>query len=113
MKALKSNFVLGGLRSNVDKGVSIGGHLPELTDEEFAALRSLQGVNSEIFIRPLDDEPEDVFEVDKEVETKTDAQRLRSVLFLLWRAAGEQGEFRNYYHQHMERIITHYKEQLD
>jgi hypothetical protein len=113
MKAIQSNFILGGIRSTVDKGASISGKFPELNHDQFSALRELQGINSEIFIRPLDEQPEEILTVDKDLEQKTQSQRIRSVLFLLWRQDGEQGEFRDFYHQKTNEIIEHLKSKLE
>ena len=45
---------------------------------------------------------------------KSQAQRLRSVLFLNWKSKDEgYTEFLSYYLHKMERIIEHYKNQID
>ncbi len=44
---------------------------------------------------------------------KTQSQRLRNVLFVLWKQEGEHGLFEQYYQTTMESIIAMFKEQLE
>lgn len=54
-----------------------------------------------------------------EDEKKTPSQRLRAVLYLLWKQRGKKDLFNNecdsetYYRQEYEKIIEHYKSKLD
>ncbi len=45
--------------------------------------------------------------------TKTQAQRLRATLFVLWEQRGKKGDLEDFYKTRMERIIEALKEQLD
>ena len=51
--------------------------------------------------------------VDIELEGKSKSQRMRSVMFLLWKQDGEVVEFKKYYSDKMERIIDQIKSKLD
>lgn len=44
---------------------------------------------------------------------KTQAQRLRAVMFRLWEQKGKKGDFESYYRSMMEKIIEQMKEKLD
>lgn len=44
---------------------------------------------------------------------KTQGQRLRAVLYLLWEAKGKPGDPEDYYRRTMEKLIEQYKEKLD
>jgi len=43
---------------------------------------------------------------------KTQSQRLRNTLYILWEQAGKVGEFKEFYRVHTEKIIEHYKSKL-
>lgn len=43
---------------------------------------------------------------------KSPSQRLRAVLFVAWKAAGEQGDFEDYYKGELTYIINSYKDLL-
>lgn len=51
--------------------------------------------------------------VDTERGEKTPSQRIRAVLFLLWKQEGEQGTFDAFYNAKCEKIIEHLKSKLD
>jgi hypothetical protein len=44
---------------------------------------------------------------------KTKSQRLRAVLFILYKQQGSQGEFETFYNTYMEKFIDHIKDKLD
>jgi len=44
---------------------------------------------------------------------KTPSQRLRAVLFVLWKQNGAQGDADSFYRQKMEEIISHFKKSLE
>lgn len=44
---------------------------------------------------------------------KTPAERLRAVLFILWKQRGENGDFEAFYRLKMDKIIFHLKSKLD
>jgi len=86
---------------------------PELPPKEMATLfelRKSQGwwLFSE---NPLTEQ--DVPEEKAQVGEKTQAQRLRAVLHVLWEQRGRQGTSETFYRTNMENIINQVKEQLD
>lgn len=61
-------------------------------------------------------QPEDILslpELKKEEDTKTPAQRIRSVLYLLWKKEGENGDFDAFYANHMEKLIDYIKAKIN
>ena len=44
---------------------------------------------------------------------KTPSQRLRGVLFVLWKQLGEKGAWAAFYEAEMEKITNHYKSKLE
>jgi hypothetical protein len=112
MKAIKVNVVISGVRSKVDRSLGLTLSTPELTTEERAEFMNLQGINCEALFNPLE-EKVDLIEVKGETETRTQSQRLRAVLFLIWKGEGEKTTFEEFYRSKMEAIIEHYKDKID
>jgi hypothetical protein len=110
--ALRFEALMTGFSSRVDKSLSFRGVTPELTTEEMVAMMNLQNVLCEVMIFPKDEKDVDVLQVQKEVVHKSPSQRMRSVIFLLWKQTGEELPFEVFYTQHMERIIDHLKTKL-
>jgi hypothetical protein len=111
-KALRFEALMTGFSSRVDKSLSFRGVTPELTAEEMVVMMNLQNVLCEVMIFPKDEKDVDVMQVQKEVIHKSPSQRMRSVIFLLWKQTGEEVPFEIYYNQTMEKIIDHLKSKL-
>lgn len=111
-KAIKTQSVITSLSSKKDRSLGLRVETPELSSEEKIAFMDLQGVNVEMWIKPIDEDARDIVEVKNEVDSKTPSQRLRSVLFVLWDSEGRPGEFVDFYTRKMERIINTIKERL-
>ena len=60
------------------------------------------------------DEIEELDNIDLDVydEPKSQSQRLRNVLYILWKQEGERGDFKKFYKQKTEEIIQHFKNKL-
>lgn len=112
MKAIKVNVIITGIRSKVDRSLGLTLSTPELTTDERAEFMNLQGINCEAIFNPLE-EKVNLIEVKGETETKTQSQRLRAVIFLLWKQDGEKGTFEDFYRSKMETIIEHFKSKLE
>lgn len=87
----------------------------ELQDAEIILLRRLRGMEGWLLFGDTRPSEEDIPKVDPDVEQKTPGQRLRSVLFLLWKQSGEEENvtFTEYYKTKMELIISRLKGKLD
>jgi hypothetical protein len=112
MKTISVNVIITGIRSKVDRSLGLTLSTPELTTEERAEFMNLQGINCQALFQPLE-EKADTIEVKGEVSTKTQAQRIRAVLFLIWKQEGEQGRFEDFYKAKTEQIIEHLKSKLE
>lgn len=111
-KALRFEAIVTSVRSRVDGSLGLGIITPELLTEEKVALMDLQNLLAEMIIMPKDEKNVDMLEVKKELVHKSPSQRLRSVIFLLWKQADEQLPFEIYYEQAIQRIINHFKTKL-
>lgn len=99
-----------------DKTVKITLSTQELTPEKAGDLFSILNklVCSYFSIKDIDqDEIDMVDKINPEFGGKSQSQRLRSVLYLLWEAKNDGfKDFNNYYHFKTEEIISHYKSKL-
>ena len=113
MKAIRTEAQLTSFRSRSDGSVGFSGVTPEMSSNEKVALFDLQNVLCEVLIYPKDSKDADVIEVRKEMEGKSPASRLRAVIFILWKQAGEKEAFELFYSVQMEKIIAWIKKKID
>jgi len=113
MKAIKTQAVITSLSSKVDGSLGLRVTTPELSADEKVAFMELQGVNLEVLFSPMDYETRDIKEVKGELDIKTPSQRLRSVLWILYKQQGQQGDFVDFYTKHMEKLIDFIKGKLE
>lgn len=111
-RALRFEAIVTSVRSRVDGSLGLGVVTPELLTEEKVALMDLQNVLCELLILPKDEKDVDMLKVDKELVHKSPSQRMRSVIFLLWKQTGEEVPFEVFYGQTCEKIIEHLKSKL-
>lgn len=106
------NCEMGAITSRADHSVTFKIVTPELRASEAGALMQWHGRACSVVIAPHDNEPADILKVTTDREHKTAAQRLRSVLFVLWKHQGEPGLSEHFYETHMEKMIEHVKSKL-
>lgn len=112
-KAFTSQVVFTGFSSRVDGSVGFRGVTPELTAPEKASLFELHNVACRILIEPNSYEIQAKVEVRGQFEAKSPSQRLRAVLFILWKeCAGGVGDFEQFYRSQLEEIIESVKSKL-
>lgn len=112
MKAIRTQAIVNSVRSKVDRSLSMTIHTPELTPQEKALFMELQGVISDMTLTPQEENVPTV-EIDKDLKSKSQSERLRSVLYVYWKQQGENGEFSDFYRRNMERFIDIIKDKLD
>lgn len=112
MKTIQTQAIITSIRSRQDMSVGFSAETPEYSDTEFAYFRGLQGKNVQMTIKPTDETPEDILEIKTEIDEKTPGQRLRAVIFLLWKKKSE-GDFESFYRRTMEKVIDQFKQKLD
>ncbi len=113
-KAISCNVIITSLRAKVDGSLGISFVTPELSPKEKVAFMDLQNINCNAIFTPLD-EPTNAPEitVDKEIHTKSQAERLRAVLFILWKQSKLETTFDDFYKQETEKIIDGIKSKLE
>lgn len=113
MKTIQVQAVIAGIRSKLDKSLGLTLHTPELSSKERALFMDLQGINVDLTITPIDDNPEGVETINKELESKTQSQRIRACLYRYWEQQGKEGDFETFYKQKTEKIIESIKDKLE
>jgi hypothetical protein len=73
----------------------------------------LQGRNIDMLIVPADEPMAEVEQVDKEIQHKTQAQRIRAVLYLRWEREKPTITFDEFYRRETETYIEQQKRLLD
>lgn len=111
--AIKTKAIITSLSSKKDGSLGLRVETPELSPDQKVAFMDLQGINLEAYFKPTDFEVGELHEVKTEIDSKTPSQRLRAVIFLLWRQENEPNSFDEYYRLKMEKIIEHLKAKLD
>lgn len=116
MKAIHlPSAIIGSITAkSKNNGISFRVSTPELNKDELGVVFDLQDQVVDLLIQPSDIEFADIVEVKNEVDAKTPSQRIRSVLFVLWKQNPEgHKEFSTYYQQKMGAIIDHLKEKIN
>lgn len=113
MKAIKTNIIINSIRSRRDGSLGFSAETPELTTEEKVAFMNLQGQALNTLFEPTEYVSDEVINVEKDVDKKTQSQRIRSVLYILYKQEGEPGEFRDYYFEKTEKYINYLKGKIE
>lgn len=104
---------LEGISPLKEGGMSLRLHTQELSKEEMVQLMNFyQSFGYMLFAaQELNEEdiPKEKLSADEE---KSPSKRLRSVLFILWKQQGGEGDFEAFYRKKMEAIIEQLKSRL-
>ena len=108
---------LEGLSTRMDKTIKVTIGTQEMNSEQAAKLFSLRGNFCKVLISDSTIEQKEVEQVDTlpikdESNGKSNSQRLRSTLFILWQQSGSKATFDVFYNSKMNEIIEHFKSKL-
>lgn len=106
-------MILTSCSTRSDGSLALRFASPELEPAEKTAFFELLNTNVKVLIQPSDAEPVELKEVKGQFDRKTASQRLRSVLFILWKQADGTGDFEEFYRRRMEDIINTVKNKLE
>lgn len=116
LKAITGDMILTGAATRADGSLSLRFATSELTSDEKAALMELQNRNLKVLLQPKDEAPDGIKEIKGEFDKKSPSQRMRAVLFCLWKLLCDQNKcevsFESFYVREMERMINSIKDQL-
>jgi hypothetical protein len=109
------NAQIGTISTRADGGISYRVSTGEIPPEHLALFFSLKQKNVEILVTPLDrEEGDEAVEVKSELEEKTLSQRIRAVLYVLYKQkGGELESFRDFYEHWQTKWLEHLKSKLD
>jgi len=103
-----------------DKSITLRFSTGEKTPDEIKAFHTLLDQYGYLCFKPndklTDKEVGDIDSLDTDLydNPKTQSQRLRNVLYLLHKQDSQGfNEFKDYYQNHTDKIIEHYKSKLD
>jgi signal recognition particle subunit SEC65 len=111
--------ILDGYTRRKDRSVSLRFITQEKTSSEIMDIDATLDQFGILYFRGEEkmnpDEIEELDNIDLDVydEPKSQSQRLRNVLYILWKQDGERGDFKKYYKQKTEEIIQHFKNKLE
>jgi len=111
-KSIGCNIIITSLRSKVDKSLGVSFVTPELSSIEKVAMMDLQGINTNAIFTPLDEPTNGKIKITKDITTKTQAERIRAVLFVWWKQLGVEVPFDEFYRQETEKYIDEIKLKL-
>lgn len=112
MKAITCPVILTGCATKADGSLSLRFTTPELKPDEKVAFMELQNLNLKLLLQPDGEQVESLKDVRGDFEGKTPGQRLRAVLFILWKQEDGEGDFEAFYRKKMESIIEFVKGKL-
>lgn len=117
MKAITLSAICSGFRTRKDKSLGFSVSTPELSTQEKVALMDLDGINVRLLIEPSDYEIKGKVEVKGELARKSQSERLRAVLFCLWKHLCETNQLKDvsyeaFYHAEMDKMIEAIKAAL-
>ncbi len=106
---IKLPAYLTGFSTKVDRTGSIRIATNELSDEDFLLLKKNQGAFGWFAFQPNEDQDVDFGDESAEDFNKSPSQRLRNVLYILWKQKvaddGLEEPFKIFYDKSMERLI--------
>jgi hypothetical protein len=108
-KTIVLNAVISSIRAKVDKSISFTVQTPELTPDEVGSFFLLQGINVDLSIKPLDEPEAPEIKINKDIEQKTKSQRLRNIIYVVWRNIETGRDFNTFYNDMMDEIAEDVK----
>lgn len=112
LKSIVTQAVIEGIRAKKDRSLGLSISTPELNIQEKAIFFELQGLNIDLKITPREEVVEEQI-IEKDLNQKSQSQRIRAILFLLFKQNNEGLDFDIYYKQKTERIIEHLKSKIE
>jgi hypothetical protein len=111
---LKTDVILDGCSTRTDGSLGLRLSTPELEPSEMTRFFQLRGRECVLLLQPKDSLPDEAFtDVKGQFDQKTPSQRMRSVLYLIWKQENKAIEFDLFYRQKMDGMIQHLKDQLE
>ncbi len=117
MSIIQLPAIINAPRFRKDKSISISFDSRELQPSEMVTILSMQGSEGYLLFKENEIKAEEIPQGDSELETKTQSQRMKAVLYKLYLQDTKNlkfvGSFESYYKQKTEMIIEKYKSLLE
>jgi hypothetical protein len=112
-KQVQFAALVDSLATKKDGSIKVVIETQELHGQSVAEL--LEYRQKPVYVTLTESAVDEVEVPDEPVEKgrKTQGQRLRAVLYLVWESKGRPGDPEDYYRRTMEKLIEQYKEKLD
>jgi hypothetical protein len=115
--AIRCEAIITSIRSRADGSLGLSLSTPELSSTDKVAFLELQNLLVDLLIIPKDEKDAKLIEVRKEIDCKTPGQRLRAVLFILFREHQKTKNLKEtfdvFYARYMEKLIEYCKAKID
>lgn len=117
-KAFQCPGIISEFRSMSDGGWRVRIDTPELDGDSIATIGKAKGKSgwfafSETELTNNDLTPPPAPKPDKESGEKSQAQRVRAVLFVWWEKLGSKGDFNDFYKEKTDTVIEWVKRKID
>lgn len=106
------NCEFGACTSRKDGSVAFRVITAELRPSEAGLLMQFTGKAVRVAVFPHGEQPSETVTVDTDSAVKTPSERLRAILFVLFKHEQPGTSFDEFYRQRMEQFITHVKTKL-
>jgi hypothetical protein len=118
VKPIQFQTILGRVATKSDGSLSLNFSTPEMSAEETTVLLLLCRRNLTMRLTPMGETLEAPVEVKNELQAKSQSQRLRGVLFVLFKQLQSAGNpsgqnWERFYSNNMEALINSVKAELD
>jgi len=113
---VKLPAIFSKVTSRADKSYKLTFETRELSGNDASILLGLLQQEGYLLYSPNNDITEtDVPDEKADTMTgrKTQAQRLRAVIYRIWESKGSNGSFETYYQSYMEKVIDQLKEKIE
>lgn len=111
MKAISHQATISSITAKVDGSVGYKINTPELKTEEKSAIFDMQNQNVEVLISPIG--AKDIIKVQNDLNNKSQSQRIRAVLYILFKQDNENMTWEQYYQNKTEVYIEHLKTKIE
>lgn len=107
--------VITSITAKVDGSLGLRLSTPELSVDEKATVMGIQNKQLNVVIETVDEPDNDVYKIERELDSKTPSQRMRASLFVLWdkKHRATWKDFESFYSHQMEKMIDSIKSHIE
>lgn len=110
-RSIQHQAIITSISARVDGSVGYRINTPELSTKEKTAIFDMQNQNVEVLVSPMG--AKEVLKVENDLNQKSQSQRIRAVLYILFSKNPEGMDFEQYYKNKTEKYIEYLKGKID